>query len=197
MLNINLCSFWLLHLFIRFLRSWKPLNHLYHQHSWWVILKELKCIFICLWYHIMMNFYQRLSPLSFLQFVDCWIWCWLQEEGEDDGRGLRMGKRLLRSLALVFGCIALSSLVWDVAQLLIPSSLKLTNQNLTPLWIRYFYFNYTSFFHIFSWIISLLASFSPLCSLIDDVLIEFLAGIHRSFEFNRVCWQLYTCCSLQ
>ncbi|MBA0687649.1 hypothetical protein Goari_015163, partial [Gossypium aridum] len=32
------------------------------------------------------------------------------EEGEDDGRGLRMGKRLLRSLALVFGCIALSSL---------------------------------------------------------------------------------------
>ncbi|MBA0561761.1 hypothetical protein Golob_018561, partial [Gossypium lobatum] len=34
------------------------------------------------------------------------------EEGEDDGRGLRMGKRLLRSLALVFGCIALSSLAY-------------------------------------------------------------------------------------
>ncbi|XP_028113198.1 uncharacterized protein LOC114311275 [Camellia sinensis] len=32
------------------------------------------------------------------------------EEGEDEGRALRMGKRLLRSLALVFGCIALSSL---------------------------------------------------------------------------------------
>ena len=73
MLNINLCSFWLLHLFIGFLRSWKPLNHLYHQHSWWVILKELKCIFICLWYHIMRNFCQLLSPLSFLQFVDNWI----------------------------------------------------------------------------------------------------------------------------
>ncbi|XVE62740.1 hypothetical protein DITRI_Ditri06bG0143300 [Diplodiscus trichospermus] len=36
------------------------------------------------------------------------------EEGEeeDGGRGLRMGKRLLRSLALVFGCIALSSLAY-------------------------------------------------------------------------------------
>ncbi|KAL6976999.1 Protein CHLOROPLAST J-LIKE DOMAIN 1, chloroplastic [Sarracenia purpurea var. burkii] len=29
---------------------------------------------------------------------------------EDEGRALRMGKRLLRSLALVFGCIAVSSL---------------------------------------------------------------------------------------
>ncbi|GKV12499.1 hypothetical protein SLEP1_g23633 [Rubroshorea leprosula] len=34
------------------------------------------------------------------------------EEGEDVGRGQRMGKRLLRSLALVFGCIAVSSLVY-------------------------------------------------------------------------------------
>ncbi|GMI79571.1 Chloroplast J-like domain 1 [Hibiscus trionum] len=34
------------------------------------------------------------------------------EEGEDDGRGIRMGKRLLRSLALVFGCIALASLAY-------------------------------------------------------------------------------------
>jgi len=39
-------------------------------------------------------------------------YCWLQEEGEDTGEGLRMGKRLLRSLALVFGCVAISSLVW-------------------------------------------------------------------------------------
>ncbi|KAF9605647.1 hypothetical protein IFM89_017990 [Coptis chinensis] len=31
------------------------------------------------------------------------------EEGEDDGRGLRMGKRLLRSRVLVFGSIAISS----------------------------------------------------------------------------------------
>lgn len=36
---------------------------------------------------------------------------WMQEDGEDEGRALRMGKRLLRSLALVFGCIAVSSLV--------------------------------------------------------------------------------------
>ncbi|KAK1283286.1 hypothetical protein QJS10_CPB21g00049 [Acorus calamus] len=34
------------------------------------------------------------------------------EDGEDEGRGMRMGKRLLRSLALVFGCIALSSLAY-------------------------------------------------------------------------------------
>ncbi|XP_021738069.1 uncharacterized protein LOC110704568 [Chenopodium quinoa] len=34
------------------------------------------------------------------------------EDGEDDGRGLRMGKRLLRSLCLVFGCIGLASLAF-------------------------------------------------------------------------------------
>ncbi|XP_010528753.2 PREDICTED: uncharacterized protein LOC104805778, partial [Tarenaya hassleriana] len=34
------------------------------------------------------------------------------EEGEDDGRGLRMGKRLLRSLSLVFGCILVASLAY-------------------------------------------------------------------------------------
>ncbi|XP_071734706.1 protein CHLOROPLAST J-LIKE DOMAIN 1, chloroplastic [Rutidosis leptorrhynchoides] len=32
------------------------------------------------------------------------------EEGEDEGRMMRMGKRLLRSLALAFGCIAIASL---------------------------------------------------------------------------------------
>ncbi|KAL4576649.1 hypothetical protein LXL04_012746 [Taraxacum kok-saghyz] len=32
------------------------------------------------------------------------------EEGEDEGRMMRMGKRLLRSLALSFGCIAAASL---------------------------------------------------------------------------------------
>ncbi|GAB4855357.1 Protein CHLOROPLAST J-LIKE DOMAIN 1, chloroplastic [Ancistrocladus abbreviatus] len=34
------------------------------------------------------------------------------EEGEDEGRALRMGKRLLRSLALVFGSIAFASLAF-------------------------------------------------------------------------------------
>lgn len=34
----------------------------------------------------------------------------LNEYGEDEGRGLRMGKRMLRSLSLVFGCISVSSL---------------------------------------------------------------------------------------
>ncbi|KAK9061390.1 hypothetical protein SSX86_018571 [Deinandra increscens subsp. villosa] len=32
------------------------------------------------------------------------------EEGEDEGRMMRLGKRLLRSLALAFGCIAFASL---------------------------------------------------------------------------------------
>ncbi|CAN1765977.1 Protein CHLOROPLAST J-LIKE DOMAIN 1, chloroplastic [Linum perenne] len=36
----------------------------------------------------------------------------LTEDGEDDGKGLRMGKRLLRSLALSFGCIAFASLAY-------------------------------------------------------------------------------------
>lgn len=31
------------------------------------------------------------------------------EEGEDEGRMMRMGKRILRSLSLVFGCIAFAS----------------------------------------------------------------------------------------
>ncbi|XP_024025196.1 uncharacterized protein LOC21407255 isoform X2 [Morus notabilis] len=34
------------------------------------------------------------------------------EDGEDSGRGLRMGKRLLRALSLVFGCIAAASLAY-------------------------------------------------------------------------------------
>ncbi|XP_044469354.1 uncharacterized protein LOC123198674 [Mangifera indica] len=34
------------------------------------------------------------------------------EEGEDDGRAVRMGKRILRSLGLVFGCIAVASLAF-------------------------------------------------------------------------------------
>ncbi|RYR02502.1 hypothetical protein Ahy_B06g081293 isoform A [Arachis hypogaea] len=36
------------------------------------------------------------------------------EEGEDTGEGLRMGKRLLRSLALVFGCVAVSSVGYTI-----------------------------------------------------------------------------------
>ena len=36
---------------------------------------------------------------------------WLQEDGEDEGRIWRMVKRLLRSIALVAGCIAVTSMV--------------------------------------------------------------------------------------
>ncbi|KAK7373358.1 hypothetical protein VNO80_06764 [Phaseolus coccineus] len=35
-----------------------------------------------------------------------------RKEDEDTGEGLRMGKRLLRSLALVFGCVAITSLAY-------------------------------------------------------------------------------------
>lgn len=52
---------------------------------------------------------------TFSEFLICCYtnlsWCWLQEDSEDTGQALRMGKRLLRSLALVFGCIAVASLV--------------------------------------------------------------------------------------
>lgn len=36
LLNTNLCSFYLLHLFIGYLRNWNLLNHLWHQHIQWV-----------------------------------------------------------------------------------------------------------------------------------------------------------------
>ncbi|KAE9616088.1 putative protein CHAPERONE-LIKE PROTEIN OF POR1 [Lupinus albus] len=36
------------------------------------------------------------------------------EEGEDTGEGLRMGKRLLRALALVFGCVAFTSVAFTL-----------------------------------------------------------------------------------
>jgi hypothetical protein len=45
---------------------------------------------------------------KFFQHLRCF---WLQEEGEDEGRTLRLGKRILRSLALVFGSVAFASLV--------------------------------------------------------------------------------------
>lgn len=53
-----------------------------------------------------------MNHVEFLVELYSSCYCWLQEEGEDTGEGLRMGKRLLRSLALVFGCVAISSLVW-------------------------------------------------------------------------------------
>ncbi|RVW44213.1 hypothetical protein CK203_089432 [Vitis vinifera] len=54
------------------------------------------------------------------------------EDGEDEGRTLRMGKRLLRSLALVFSCIAVSSLVGgSVFGLLGLGRISLRNKALT------------------------------------------------------------------
>lgn len=46
----------------------------------------------------------------------------INEDGEDPGEGLRMGKRLLRSLALVFGCIAVSSLAYTFALNIVESA---------------------------------------------------------------------------
>ncbi|KAK9137934.1 hypothetical protein Sjap_008528 [Stephania japonica] len=62
------------------------------------------------------------KPLQFLAFVfvyrifeklkafDPSVSPTFSEDGEDDGRTLQMGKRLLRSISLVFGCIAVASL---------------------------------------------------------------------------------------
>ncbi|KAI3915673.1 hypothetical protein MKX01_015498 [Papaver californicum] len=62
------------------------------------------------------------KPLQFLAFVFVYrifeklkssepsVSPTFNEEGEDEGRGLRMGKRILRSLSLVFGCITVTSL---------------------------------------------------------------------------------------
>lgn len=67
------------------------------------------------------------KPLQFLAFVFVYrvfeklkanepqVSSTFTEEGEDEGRGLRMGKRLLRSLCLVFGSIAVASLGFTVA----------------------------------------------------------------------------------
>ncbi|XP_051130078.1 protein CHLOROPLAST J-LIKE DOMAIN 1, chloroplastic isoform X1 [Andrographis paniculata] len=70
-------------------------------------------------------FFQRnaeYKPLQFLAFVffyrvfeklkafDSPATSAFTEDGEDEGRMMRMGKRLLRSLALVFGCVAFASL---------------------------------------------------------------------------------------
>ncbi|CAL5194585.1 unnamed protein product [Lathyrus oleraceus] len=46
----------------------------------------------------------------------------ITEDGEDPGEGLRMGKRLLRSLALVFGCVAVSSVAFTVGLNIIESA---------------------------------------------------------------------------
>ncbi|OWM74599.1 hypothetical protein CDL15_Pgr005179 [Punica granatum] len=77
------------------------------------------------------------KPLQFLAFVFVyWIFeKWkafeppvsptFTEDGEDPGRGVRMGKRRLRSLALIFGCIAFTSLVLSLS-LSLPLSLSLS-----------------------------------------------------------------------
>ncbi|XP_042000076.1 uncharacterized protein LOC121749568 [Salvia splendens] len=67
--------------------------------------------------------YAEYKPLQFLAFVFVYrIFeklkaveppsspTFSEEGGEDEGRMLRMGKRLLRSLSLVFGCLAFASL---------------------------------------------------------------------------------------
>lgn len=61
--------------------------------------------------------YNVVASCTFLCMLICCYW--LQEEGEEEGRLMRMGKRLLRSLSLVFGCIAVSSLVCNGVWLLL------------------------------------------------------------------------------
>ncbi|MCL7031752.1 hypothetical protein MKW94_030517 [Papaver nudicaule] len=71
---------------------------------------------------IVIKRYAEWKPMQFLAFVFVYrifeklksaepsVSPTLNEEGEDEGRGLRMGKRILRSLSLVFGCITVVSL---------------------------------------------------------------------------------------
>ncbi|KAL9416796.1 hypothetical protein AB3S75_039896 [Citrus x aurantiifolia] len=73
---------------------------------------------------IAIKHYAEYKPLQFLAFAFVYrffeklksfepaVSPTITEEGEDDGRALRMGKRLLRCLALVFGVIAVSSLAY-------------------------------------------------------------------------------------
>ncbi|GAV85855.1 DUF3353 domain-containing protein [Cephalotus follicularis] len=70
--------------------------------------------------------YAEYKPLQFLAFAFVYrvfeklktfeppVSTTITEDGEDDGRALRMGKRILRSLALVFGCITFSSLAYTL-----------------------------------------------------------------------------------
>lgn len=53
-----------------------------------------------------------MSCIYYFELLFDLIMLLMQEDGEEAGRGLQMGKRLLRSLALVFGCIAVASLVY-------------------------------------------------------------------------------------
>lgn len=81
----------------------------------------LSAVFIA-WIFIKQN--AEWKPIQFLGFVFVYrifeklkafeppVSTTFTEDGEDDGRGLRMGKRLLRSLFLVFGCIGLASLAF-------------------------------------------------------------------------------------
>ncbi|KAK9735237.1 hypothetical protein RND81_04G192800 [Saponaria officinalis] len=74
------------------------------------------------WIFIMRN--ADWKPVQFLAFVYVYrlfeklksfeppVSAVINEYGEEEGRGLRMGKRLLRSLSLVFGSIALASLAF-------------------------------------------------------------------------------------
>lgn len=113
-LNTNLYSSWHLLLFIGFLKSWKLLNQLYHLHLQYV--KKEHLFFLFLFSNVTYRGYGACSLMleQLFQFVCVYPYLWylyVQEDGEDSGRGIRMGKRLLRSLALVFGCIAVISLV--------------------------------------------------------------------------------------
>lgn len=70
---------------------------LIQQNAEWKPLQFLAFVFFYRIFEKLKGFEPTISPT-------------LNEYGEDEGKGLRMGKRILRSLVLVFGCIAMSSL---------------------------------------------------------------------------------------
>lgn len=83
-INMAISAVFIIWIFVKHNAEWKPLQFLAFL-FFYRIFEKLKA------------FEPAASPT-------------FSEEGEDEGRGLRMGKRLLRSLSLVFGCMAVSSL---------------------------------------------------------------------------------------
>ncbi|XP_042494398.1 uncharacterized protein LOC122073818 [Macadamia integrifolia] len=83
-INVAISAFFTAWILIKRNAEWKPLQF-------------LAFVFVYRIFEKLKSFEQPVSPT-------------FTEDGEDEGRALRMGKRLLRSLAIVFGCIAVSSL---------------------------------------------------------------------------------------
>ncbi|GFZ05970.1 hypothetical protein Acr_18g0001400 [Actinidia rufa] len=83
------------------------------QNADWQPLQYLTLVFVYRVFEKLKSAEPPTSPTFTVElclYVNDLTGYWLQEDGEDEGRVWRMGKRLLRSIALVAGCISVSSL---------------------------------------------------------------------------------------